>query len=82
MNLRTHVDQVVAAEAGCVPPLPADARLVEDLGLNSLAVVRLLVRLEEELHGELDEAAIMAGGLKTIADLVSAFRASRRCSDG
>jgi hypothetical protein len=46
------------------------------LNLTSLEVVRLLVRLEEDLDTEIDEAAVMNVRLDTVDDVVSLLRQS------
>jgi acyl carrier protein len=81
-DVRAIVERVVAAEAHRALPLPGQARLAEDLGLSSLAVIQLLVRLEEELKSELDEATVVGGGVSTVTDLVQAFQADHRPSSG
>lgn len=74
LDVRAHVERVVAAAARCRPPLAGHTRLVEDLGLSSLAVVELFVRLEDELHTELDEDMVAAGQVTTVADVIAALR--------
>jgi len=47
-----------------------DARLKEDLGLDSLSVVELLVLVEEKLNSEIDMGLLMTEQLQTVNDVI------------
>ncbi len=48
--------------------------LGQDLRIDSLALVSLIVRLEEELGMEIDDEAMALNGLHTVADIVSTMK--------
>jgi acyl carrier protein len=67
-----RIDELVREYAQARPPpgpLDAAASLRDDLGVESLALVSLIVRLGDELGVDAGEAALDMGGLVTVADL-------------
>lgn len=51
-------------------PLPPALSLRRDLGLESLALVSVMVRLGDELSADLSEMGFDLGGIDTVADLI------------
>lgn len=60
------------AEPGVPDTITMDTGLGGNgLGLTSLGLIRVLVRLENELDIELDDETVMDADLRTVGDLVS-----------
>ena len=59
---------------------PLDARLAlrADLAIQSLSLVSLILRLEEEFEVDLVESGIELRSLETIADLIAFCRTAKR----
>jgi acyl carrier protein len=64
--------QLVRPEKDILP----DARLVEDLGADSLDVVELMLNLEAALETKVDEKEAMK--LRTVADVVAYVQTCRQ----
>ncbi|APT91032.1 hypothetical protein CSPHI_08285 [Corynebacterium sphenisci DSM 44792] len=67
-------DAAGAAPAMAWPPAP-EARLVDDLGMDSLAVVEFVVRVEEATGVRIEDAD--AAGFRTLGDIVDYVEARR-----
>ena len=65
-DVRDVIVETVGCEAAAVTP---EARLNEDLGVDSLAAMELIMALEEKLDIEIDDAEL--DQFKTVNDLVS-----------
>jgi acyl carrier protein len=70
-DLERRVAGVVAEVGGCAPPAP-DARLVADLGFDSLALLDLLAALEEAFKIELTEDVVTE--FRTVAGIARVVR--------
>jgi acyl carrier protein len=71
------VVRVLAEETEVPVPITAELALEEDLGLTSLGLTRVLVRLEDELDSELDDAVVLSAELRTVRDLVTLVERGR-----
>ncbi|GIE32345.1 acyl carrier protein [Actinoplanes italicus] len=58
-----------------IPQLDADARLVEDLGLDSTTVVELMMALEDSIGLEVDLDELEPEVFSTVATLADFMRA-------
>ncbi len=69
-NLEARVTRVLTDRLG-IPPdqILRDARLVEDLGMDSLDAVELAIATEREFDIAIDEGQVAQ--LKTVADIVA-----------
>ena len=70
---QARVERLVRKYARTVPggaPLALDLSLREQLGIESLALVSLMVRLGDELGVDVVEAGVQVGVAKTVGDLV------------
>ncbi|MQY22606.1 acyl carrier protein [Nocardia macrotermitis] len=70
-TIRTSVRRIVGQMSpfGAPDEVTADARLVEDLGYDSLAVIELSLRLEKEFDLQLVRDTEQAADIKTIGDI-------------
>jgi acyl carrier protein len=66
-----RVFAVLADETGSDQPIAMDTRLEDDLGLFSMGVTRVLVRLEEQLGVNLDDTVVAMAELARVRDLVA-----------
>ncbi|MFD9623365.1 phosphopantetheine-binding protein [Streptomyces virginiae] len=55
-------------------PIHYDTRILDDLGVDSTTILRLLLRLEDEFHVEFDPDALFARHFATLADLTAYVR--------
>ncbi|MCC2333029.1 acyl carrier protein [Cellulomonas wangsupingiae] len=69
VKVRTTLARVVPPGVD-VPALPADADLVEDVGLDSLRVVALLTGIEDELGVECEPDLLDEPGRRSVRALV------------
>ncbi len=70
--VREEVDRLLEERHGERPPLSAASRLEADLGLSSLDVASLVVRIEERL-GDSGPSAVAVSDLRTFGDLLSSL---------
>jgi len=78
---QARVERLVRQYAQTVPgtgPLGPNLNLREQLGIESLALVSLVVRLGDELGVDIVESGVELGGAKTVADLVKVADALAR----
>lgn len=69
MNFET-VKRVIAESLGCeMESVTMEAKLVEDLGADSLASVELLMAIEEATGVSIDDEEMP--GMKTVADIMA-----------
>jgi acyl carrier protein len=66
-RLRESLSEVLNRE---VPPLPEDARLFEDLTMDSTSVIELLMVLEDTVGLEVDPEELGPEVFKTVSSLV------------
>ncbi|GAB7046419.1 acyl carrier protein [Catenuloplanes indicus] len=71
-DIASTVRRVLAQETSADVPIIGTTRLEDDLGLTSLGLTRVFVRLEDETGRELDDAVVLAAELRTVDDLVAA----------
>jgi acyl carrier protein len=69
MKTKEKVYEILSS-FGCMDVKTDNARLQEDLALDSLAMVTLLIELEDIFHIQLDEADMNPFDLITIGDIV------------
>lgn len=75
MNFET-VRNVIAESLGCdVEKVTMEAKLVEDLGADSLASVELLMAIEEAVGVSIDDE--MMPSIKTVADIMKIIEENR-----
>ena len=55
-----------------------NSKLTGDLNIDSLGLVSLIVRLEEELNLEIDDEAMVLKGLYTVQDIINATRSEQQ----
>lgn len=60
-----------------LPPLKDDTPLLESGLLDSLALLRLLVFLEEELHVSVDDFEVLPENFETIASICAYVRSQQ-----
>jgi acyl carrier protein len=80
-----RVERLVIEYAVAVPaarPLDPSLSLRDDLGIESLSLVSLTLRLADELGISVDDLDLELGEVKTIKDLVRVARALSRVRDG
>ena len=66
-RLRSSLSEVLNRE---VPPLPEDARLFEDLTMDSTSVIELLMVLEDNIGLQVDPEELGPEVFKTVSSLV------------
>ncbi len=69
MNLKENVHDILK-KLSCTEEVNDNDRLQEDLVLDSLAMVTLLIELEDTLNIQLDEADMNPFDLVTVADVI------------
>lgn len=75
MNFET-VKRVIAESLGCeMESVKMEAKLVEDLGADSLASVELLMAIEEATGVSIDDEEMP--GMKTVADIMAYLEANQ-----
>ena len=75
MNFET-VCNVIAESLGCdVEKVTMEAKLVEDLGADSLASVELLMAIEEAVGVSIDDELMPS--IKTVADIMKIIEENR-----
>ncbi len=83
LDIETTVSSAFASQfATDERSLTADTSLQDDLGGDSLAIVEVLVGLEQTLKVELGDSDAFLAGLQTLGDVVRAFEAARDESSG
>ena len=70
MNHTEKIIHILKELGGC-GTLSPEARLQEDVGLDSLGLVTLLVKLEDTFAIELEESDLNPFDLQTIADVTA-----------
>jgi acyl carrier protein len=84
MDAETHearVERLLLEYAQTLPsgrPLAASLDLREQLGIESLALVSLVLRLADELGADAIELGVEVGTVKTVGDLVGVAQALSR----
>lgn len=76
--VRSAVATVLEVPSGS---LDADTRLVDDLGVDSLAMIEIVEIVEEQLHADGCDVRIdddLLARMQTLADVASAFGAATR----
>jgi acyl carrier protein len=75
-SAQQRVERLVSEYAQRVPPGSLDPRLSlrDDLGVESLSLVSLVVRLGDDLGADVTEAGLELGGIATVGDLVALAR--------
>ena len=68
MNVFAIVTELVL-QAAKPDEVSGDTRLKEDLGMDSLAMTRLIVDLEERLDIEIDLSLLTTDNLETVSDV-------------
>lgn len=69
MNLKENIHNILK-KLSCAEEVNDNDRLKEDLVLDSLAMVTLLIELEDTLNIQLDEADMNPFDLVTVADVI------------
>lgn len=59
----------IVEELSCINKINTDMVLSDDLGIDSLKIVELLVKLEDEFHIELDESDLDPSSLICVSDI-------------
>jgi acyl carrier protein len=72
-SAQQRVERLVSEYAQRVPPGSLDPRLSlrDDLGVESLSLVSLVVRLGDDLGADVTEAGLELAGIDTVGDLVA-----------
>ena len=80
-NVLTGFAALVAAETGIDPEdVQPTSRLVADLGLDSLALMSVIVNTEERFGVRIPDARL--AGITTVADVVDSVESARADGDG
>lgn len=61
----------IVEELSCINEISTEMVLSDDLGIDSLKMVELLVKLEDEFHIELDETDLDPSALICVSDIIN-----------
>lgn len=64
------IDEIVGDEN----PITMDARLTDDLGMDSLDIVEFIMKIEKEFDLTIDDADPILNDIKTVGDVVNALK--------